>query len=140
MKCLVWLSILFAVRCVAASEAAPAVDKSVVEMKPYKVISRGWNVYWTLSFPVFGSVADVTFKEVDSGSFAGKAGIREGDRLLSINGKPVKGMKERDMERLLWPASAVTLSLEVQSQDLKSTRVVELRYPAPEKLKGSDKR
>lgn len=140
MKRLVWLSILLVVRWVAASEPATAVDKSVVEMKPYKVVSRGWNVYWTLSFPVFGSVAEVTFKEVDSGSFAGKAGIREGDRLLSINGKPVKGMKERDMERHLWPASAVTLSLEVQSQDLKSIRTVELRYSPPVNSKSSDKR
>ena len=136
--CVFSISIVLAscVSGVAASEAARAPDRPIVEMSPYKVISRGWNVYWSLSFPILGRVAEVFFREVDAGSFAGKAGIKEGDQLLRINGKPVKGMKERDMEGLLWPSGPVTFVLEVQASGANEIRSVELRYPELSKSKA----
>ncbi|MCX6952238.1 MAG: PDZ domain-containing protein [Verrucomicrobia bacterium] len=109
--------------------AAQSPDKGVVEMSPYKVVSRGWNVYWSLSFPVLGRLTEVFFREVDAGSLAGNAGIKEGDRLLRVNGKAVKGMRESEMERLLWPAKPSTLVLHVQAAGAPEIRTVELQLP-----------
>jgi membrane-associated protease RseP (regulator of RpoE activity) len=108
-----------------------------VVMKPFKVPSRGWNVYWSRTFPIWGRIAEMSVDEVDAGSLAGKAGLKDRDEVLSINGKPVKGMKEQEMKKLMWPSAAATIVLEVKSKGSDSARTVELRIPDHGKAQGS---
>ena len=114
-----------------AGEPSPAAGRDPVVLSPFKVVPRGWTVSSMLTYLFWGPVCTTAVNEVDRGSVAAQAGLVAGDQILLINGRPVRGMKSDEMERLLWPDRAATVELEVKSAGTGKTRKVVLRYPEP---------
>jgi C-terminal processing protease CtpA/Prc len=120
----------FSVGSLAASEAKRSSKDDAVQMRPYQVTEKpfdGFSVSYGMRYLLWGPIDDVSFEDVDSGSFPAKRGIKSGDRLISINGSPVKGMKRKDFEQRFFRTGAV-LVLELQTPGAKEVRKIELQF------------
>jgi membrane-associated protease RseP (regulator of RpoE activity) len=105
--------------------------RSPVPLPPYAVedtLVRGFTISYGVKYFLWGPVDDATFEDVDAGSLPAKAGVKSGDRILKVNGKPVREMKRKEMEQTLF-RNGVTVNLEVQSPG-SPPRKVELSWPA----------
>jgi membrane-associated protease RseP (regulator of RpoE activity) len=111
--------------------AAGTSDAKPVVMSTYKVTPRGWHVQPLLMYLFWGPVCTASVKQVSHDSVAGRAGLKEGDQILRINGRPVRGMKAEEMDRLLSPNLSATVELEVKSSGAKAARNVVLQFPMP---------
>lgn len=75
---------------------------------------RGFTISYGVKYLLWGPADDATFEEVDAGSLPAKAGVKSGDRILKMNGKPVREMKRKEMEKTLF-RNRVKVNLEGQS-------------------------
>jgi C-terminal processing protease CtpA/Prc len=103
-----------------------------VQMRPYNVSAPradGFGISYSVKYLFWGAIDDAIFEEVDAGSQPAKLGIKSGDRIVTIDGKPVKGMKRKDFELLLFRNTAAMV-LEIQSERAKDTRKVTMQFAA----------
>ena len=89
-----------------------------------KVITKG--------FFLAPTVSDLTIDKVMPGTPAERAGIRSGDRILEVEGKPVAGSKALDLKASATRQVGQTLHLTLRHADGQVYKVAMVAVPHPE--------
>jgi S1-C subfamily serine protease len=88
-----------------------------------KVITKGFFLAPTIS--------DLTIDKVVPGTPAQRAGIRPGDRILEVEGKPVAGSKALDLKSSATRMPGQTLHLTLRHADGQVYKVAMVAVPHP---------
>lgn len=115
----------------APAAATPAPAPASVPLPAYNVsgtLVRGFTIGYGVKYLLWGPIDDASFTEVDAGSLPAKAGIKTGDRILAIDGQPVRTMKRRAFERAAFRNDS-TLRFEIETPG-SASRTVTLVWPA----------
>ena len=88
-----------------------------------KVVTKG--------FFLAPTVSDLTIDKVMPGTPAERAGIRSGDRILEVEGKPVAGTKALDLRSSATRMPGQTLHLTLRHSDGKVYKVVMVAVQHP---------
>jgi C-terminal processing protease CtpA/Prc len=89
-----------------------------------KVVTKG--------FFLAPTVSDLTIDKVMPGTPAERAGIRPGDRILEVEGKPVAGSKALDLKSSATRLPGQTLHLTLRHADGQVYKVAMVAVPHPE--------
>lgn len=88
----------------ASGQAPAAAEGPAMRMAPYTAADTslyfGYSLYVRWSPQTF-LIYSIRFTEVDPGSLAEKAGLRVGDHLLAVDGRPVLGIRREDFTAIM---------------------------------------
>ncbi|MES2696028.1 MAG: PDZ domain-containing protein [Verrucomicrobiota bacterium] len=107
----------------------PVAEQPAASLPAYKVTGSptdGFTISYGVKYFLWGPVDGAAFEEVEAGSLPAKAGIKSGDRIMSVNGKVVRAMKRKELQTALF-RNDITVVLEVETPGAKS-RKVELHW------------
>jgi S1-C subfamily serine protease len=129
----VWIALLLLPWLAFGADTRKATGKDEpVQMKPYKVSApraEGFAISYSVKYLFWGAIDDAIFEDVDAGSEPAKLGIKSGDRIMTVDGKPVKGMKRKDFEQLVF-RNTTPMVFEIQPERAKETRKVTMQFAA----------
>jgi hypothetical protein len=121
----VWM--IIAVPIAAAPAASSSIVMDAVNVKA--AASKQCHISIRLKYIFWGSIEKAEFDRVDPASVVAKSGIKSGDRVHQIDGRPVQGMPMQDFIRLL-SRTDHAVRLQVGSGSTESLRIVQIVFPA----------
>jgi PDZ domain len=117
---------VFAASVVAVSATdSPLVMDAVTVKAP---ASKECHIAIRLKYILWGSISKAEFDRVDPASVVAKSGIKSGDRVHQIDGRPVQGMSMEDFIQLLSRTNS-TVRLQVGSGLSENFRIVQIVFP-----------
>lgn len=109
-----------------------------LDPEEYQALNEG-SIYGQLSGVIGIQVKQdektkqLTVEDTLENSPARKAGVKTGDRIVAINGKPTKGMKKEDASKLIRGKAGTSVTLQIQRQGRKNfnLKVTRANYEVP---------